>query len=150
MAYDLIVKTPPHSSTGRDALGKVHGDVMAIDDIARFCEVTAGSAEPNIVDTIVLGEIKDDGEFNFEEFAQVCRAKGVQPDDGNASAAAAYIDWLWGASLTTISLPRDDNDMRRAFSTLVEFVRNNGYVLDDPQAGMNVDLASSGETPPMW
>ncbi len=149
MGYSLIVRSKARNPIPRSDAYPIAVAISRMSDIAKWCEIIPGSLEPGVADTIMLWELKDRGELKQEEFAEACRSCHVEDNLESEEAAAAYLDWLWGTTLCTVSLPWHEGLARQAYGALVDFVRSNGYDVEDPQTGRRIDISSSGELPPM-
>jgi len=149
MSYDLILQTRPEqelTSLQFEAIQKLIAEGV----LSRLCEVAPGKFENGRVDTLVLAEGLDFGDFTEQEFAQFCVSRGFAANRNDPLAATAFVRSKFGFGVCTLKLPKVEEDARAAFSAIVEIARRHGLRVVDPQKGFDIDLNRPGSLPPLW
>jgi hypothetical protein len=91
-----------------------------------------------------------DGEFTLEQFEESCGRHDMAINKSNESSAAAFLDSLWGAWLVVLKLPPSEDEVRHAYSAVVQYATRRGFRIHDPQSGNDIDLVHPGDLPPFW
>lgn len=153
MAYDLGVRTQIGvllSSSQHEELREQLSEETTLDCL---CEIVEMGGGPYISELKELEEYFASGEFERSEYQEFCAshslpyATGGQQED---KSARMFIDSKWGQHIFLLTMPRSDEETREAYRMIVEFSRRHSLVVDDPQAGRDIDLENPGEFPPNY
>lgn len=153
MGYELGARTQIGvllSSSQREELREQLSEETTLDCL---CEIVEMGGGPYISELKDLEEYFDSGEFDRQEYQEFCTTNNLPYATGGHKenkSARMFIDSKWGQHVFFLKMPRSDEETREAYRMIVEFSRRHSLVVDDPQAGRDIDLENPGEFPPWW
>ena len=117
MSYDLILKTPQGTLLPLCERKQLFADFCNETNLDGPCEINDFEMEPSSYEAETLERCLDKGEFTRSDFEAFCYSHGLKPEHEehlSYEAAVLFLDFRWGQSLFSPSMPCTDDETARS------------------------------------